>query len=96
MRGEGVKNYIIRVYHHDNEDLNVVVGTVEDHREDREDSFSTMGELVRVLYNKSEVSCELTDDELECILRSKFEEKNRSGENLTLAELLKSPCFEEE
>jgi len=84
-----VKNYIIRVYRQDKEDVNNVVGIIEDIEEELQDSFSSMGEMIRILCGKQKIVSEVTEGELEEMIRSSFSERDHSGKDLHLASLKK-------
>ena len=84
-----MKNYIIRVYRQDKEDVNKVVGIIEDIEEDLRDSFSSMGEMIRILCGKQKIVSEVTEGELEEMIRSSFSEKNHSGKKIHLNSLKK-------
>jgi len=82
-----VKNYVIRVYRQDREDINKVVGIVEDIEEDLQDSFSSLGELVRILCGKQKIIGEITKEEVQDMIWCCLGEKEHSGKNLNLADL---------
>lgn len=88
-----MKNYIIRVYRQDMEDINQVVGLVEDVEEEIQDPFSSMGEMIRILCGKQRILSQVTEGELEEMIRSCFTKKNHSGKDLRLTSL-KKPCRE--
>ena len=84
-----MKNYIIRVYRQDREDLNRVVGIVEDIEEETTDPFSSMGQMIRILCGKQKIISEVTEEELEEMIRLCFREKDHSGKHLNLGNLKK-------
>jgi len=47
--GGYMKNFVIRVYRQDEEDQNHIVGIVEHIEENRQNKFSSMDELIRIL-----------------------------------------------
>lgn|GEM_PF-3883750 len=82
-----MKNYIIRVYRQDREDINQVVGLVEDVEEEVQEHFSSMGDMIRILCGKQRIVSEVTEGELEEIIYSTFRKKNHSGKDLVLDRL---------
>ena len=50
-----MKNYVIRVYRQDEEDQNQVVGVVEHIEENRQSSFSTLNELIKILCKQKSI-----------------------------------------
>lgn len=82
-----MKNYIIRVYRQNREDINQVVGLVEDVEEEIQDHFSSMGEMIRILCGKQKITSEVTERELEEMIRSSFGEKDHSGKDVNLGSL---------
>ena len=50
-----MKNFIIRVYRQDEEDLNQVVGVFENVEDEVKASFSSMEELIRILCSQPRV-----------------------------------------
>lgn len=85
-----MKNYVIRVYRQNNENINNIVGILEDFDEDLQDSFSSMGELVKILCTKQKIISQVTEEEIEEMIRSSFHKSDHSGKHLNLADLRNS------
>jgi len=63
-----MKNFVIRVYRQDEKDQNQVVGVVESIEENKQSSFSTMEELMRILCKQKPIGPPIaTDDVMQAI-----------------------------
>jgi hypothetical protein len=66
-----MKNFVIRVYRQDEEDLNAVVGIVEHIEENRQSSFSSMDELIRILCSQPLIGHSINEAELRDAIRNR-------------------------
>ena len=57
-----MKNYVIRVYRQDEEDQNQVVGIVEHIEENKQSSFSSMDELIKILCKQKPIGQQQIDE----------------------------------
>ena len=59
--GNEMKNFVIRVYRQDEEDQNLVVGIVEHIEENRQSSFSSMDELIKILCKQKPIGQQIDE-----------------------------------